>query len=538
MAHILVVEDDVEQLELRRLILEQFGHTVSSASSASEAMTLWDQFHPKLTVMDLRLPKAEDGLALIRSIKDRDAGTHILLLSGVDPEGITQLPEAKMVDQILRKPVCSAQLMQLVSKLAVLLICFLPVLSAQTNKAYTVQVDAPSEVVADFELSAPGADWGRAGREGALAVLTVDDAKKQNIMVFSGSAQHHYSVLLGELAAGSHTVKIERHPDYSSRGIQFQVHDCKFKSYKPGDADYDVIANAPFLYARPNTVGKFTDIPLLAYAERLGDGSLQYTIIFSNEDGGTSTRALMARWGRATDIEYLYRVFPDKSGKPLKGIIQTRDHKDAEFRGKKENNHPLLMVVTDNNLVADEGSSAIRYQLAPFVTSFNTSSREKAMDENPITYLISARELEREEKLRQYGTIEGSKISNPENYLFVEMRLLNKDARVAVLVKLQDENFFRSSNIGVHDMGIERSGWARTAIELPPATQPGLIAEIAFQCLPEPRTDGKGSCRIEALGKLFFLNAKQQPDQNFWQPKMDRGPWILAPGQMRIVQVR
>src|SRR5215470_1262893 len=137
MAHILVVDDDVQQLELRRLILEQFGHTVSSASAASEAMILWDQFHPKLTVMDLRLPKTEDGLALIRSLKDRDAETHILLLSGVDSAGITQLPEAKMVDQILRKPVCSAQLMQFVSKLAVLLICLLPVLSAQTNKAFT-----------------------------------------------------------------------------------------------------------------------------------------------------------------------------------------------------------------------------------------------------------------------------------------------------------------------------------------------------------------------------------------------------------------
>ena len=66
------------------------------------------------------------------------------------------------------------------------------------------------------------------------------------------------------------------------------------------------------LFARLNTVGRFSDIPLLLYCERLkdeGEDVLQYTVIFSNEDGGTSTRTLMARWGRTTDIEYVYRAF-------------------------------------------------------------------------------------------------------------------------------------------------------------------------------------------------------------------------------------
>jgi len=100
--------------------------------------------------------------------------------------------------------------------------------------------------------------------------------------------------------------KIERHPDYSARGIQLQVHGVTLRQYKPSDADYALVANAPVVFARPNTVGKFTDIPLLLYCERLGDGSLRYSMIFSNEDGGTNTQALMARWGRATDIEYIY----------------------------------------------------------------------------------------------------------------------------------------------------------------------------------------------------------------------------------------
>ena len=70
------------------------------------------------------------------------------------------------------------------------------------------------------------------------------------------------------------------------------------------------IAGAPVLFARLNTVGKFSDIPLVLYCERVKDtagDALQYTVIFSNEDGGTSTRTLMARWGRSTDIEYVYQ---------------------------------------------------------------------------------------------------------------------------------------------------------------------------------------------------------------------------------------
>ena len=54
MARILVVEDDPDQLEMRRLILEQAGHQVVSAQTASEAL----QHLPgcQIVLMDLRLP--------------------------------------------------------------------------------------------------------------------------------------------------------------------------------------------------------------------------------------------------------------------------------------------------------------------------------------------------------------------------------------------------------------------------------------------------------------------------------------------------
>ena len=61
------------------------------------------------------------------------------------------------------------------------------------------------------------------------------------------------------------------------------------------------MAHAPALWLRSDTIGTATDLPLAMYAEDMrvdGTGVLRYTIIFSNEDGGTATPALLARWGR------------------------------------------------------------------------------------------------------------------------------------------------------------------------------------------------------------------------------------------------
>ncbi len=532
MAKILLVEDDPDQLQLRTLTFERAGHQVLGASNVAEALKLLASSQPDIVVTDLHLPKAKDGAALIRAVRERCPKTRVAVLSGL-AEDLAPFAEAGLVDEVLKKPVRSQKLLAAIARLAVWTLCLWQPAAAESKGAHPFQLDEAAEVVADFELSAPGADWGRAGRESVLANVTVDGAPQQQVMVFLGSERHHYRVFLGELAAGAHQVVIERNPDHSARGINLEIHGVTYRQFKPPDADYDAIANAPVIYARANTMRKFTDIPLLVYCERLPDKSLRYSVIFSNEDGGTSTRALMARWGRVTDIEHVYQVWPGN-----KTLIQSPGHKDVEFHGQRQGLHPVLAVVTDNNMVSGEGRSAVRYQLAPVVVDLARTAREQVMDQNPFTYSISARELEREGKIRKFGAIEGSNVSAPENYLFVELHGLMKQARLAVWVRLEGENFFRASNLGMHDLAIERSGWMRTAIELPPATQPPQIAELGLQCLAEAKTDGAGACRVESIGRLFFLNAAQIPGENFFRPRTDRGPWNIPAGQMRMVSVR
>lgn len=543
MGRVLLVEDDPDQLELRKAVLELAGHTVDTAASRQEAALRIAADAPKLMIMDLRLPKTEDGLALIREARGASGEMRILVMSGWSAD-IESRPERALVDRVLPKPVRSQELIRTVAKLALwLLILVLPaaVRAADPSQAeWPFQLDAPAEVVAELDLSSPGADWGRPGREATVAMVRVDGGAPQHVMVYAGAARYKYAVFLGELAAGAHQVRIERNPDWSARGIPLQIHHVSYRQYKPSDPDYPVFAHAPVLFARPNTIGKFTDVPLLLYCERLGDGSLRYSVIFSNEDGGTSTRALMATWGRVTDIEHIYQVWPGKNGESPRALIQTREHKDVPFLGKREGMHPLLGVVTDNNMVAAEATSPVRYQLAPVIAELGAASREKVMDEHPMTYHVSSLELEREGKLRMYGTVDGTKISAPENYLRLELRLQNTNSRLAVLVRLQGEAYFRSSNIGFAEMAIPRSGWVRAGIELPPATQPAQVEEIAFQCLGDPaQPTAPGTCRVDAIGKIFFLNARHIPDSNFWRQRpQDRFPLTIAVGQMRMLPLR
>jgi hypothetical protein len=339
-------------------------------------------------------------------------------------------------------------------------------------------------------------------------------------MLFAGEMPYTYRVFLGELRAGEHTLQVERHEGYSARSAQVHVLGASFLEIAPGHPDYAAFAHAPVLFARQNTIGIFTDIPLLTYCERLqenGQPFLQYTVVFSNEDGGTSTRALMARWGRTTDIEYVYRAYLDPQGKVIRAIIQSRDHKDIEFNGPRMGRHPLLMPVTDNNMVAPEGPSAVRYQLAPILVDLSGSSREKVMEDHPVTWRVMTQELAREGKLRPFGAVDGQKISDPRNYLYIEANVTNNDSRIVAVVRLQGESRWRFADLGRFDYGIERSGWIQTAVELPPGTTPDRLAEIGFACRVETNKQVSGVCGIELVSKAFFLNEDYRPGAPVWK---------------------
>src|SRR2546427_12047242 len=64
------------------------------------------------------------------------------------------------------------------------------------------------------------------------------------------------------------------------------------------------------------------------------DLTVRYTVIFTNEDGGTQTVALMARWGRGTDIEWAYEVHV-RDGKIIAERYQGVSHETKAFTGSR-----------------------------------------------------------------------------------------------------------------------------------------------------------------------------------------------------------
>ncbi len=503
MSRILLIDDDVDQLDIRRLILEHAGHSIAIANNESDALTVFNHFHPDIVLVDLRLQREGAGLDLIREFRTCSSTVRIVVLSGWAHD-LAGRVEAAMVDAVVPKPAQSQRLLGTLARLAMLAL----LVSAARAESFDFTVPATGEITARLSLSAPGKSWSRIGAEAALADVRIDDQTPFNVMVF---ADRDYPVFLGKLAPGRHRLIIERNAG------ELKVNGATFEATTD-----EAVLRAPVLYARANTIGKFTDVPLLVYAEDDGD-FLQYTVIFSNEDGGTSTRALMARWGRTTDIEYVYRL-NKRSGV---AIIQGKDHHDIEYSGKLEGLHPVLMPITDNNMVGPvvDPPPPIRYQITPLKVDLHAATREQVMAQHPFTYRIAAEELKREGKLREFGKVDGEKISDPRNYLYVDALVSNRSAGLSVTVRLKDDPIWRSADLGRADYAISRNGWVQTTIELPPGTRPEQIAEIGLQCVvspgpsPDRRMPQSGDCHVDQVQQAFMLDQDYKPAKSIWSMK-------------------
>jgi DNA-binding NtrC family response regulator len=110
MARVLLVDDDGSGLPLRQLILEREGHEVFSATDAAQARAAFQELQPQAVVLDIRMPEAADGLALIREFRAASPEVRIIVLAGWPPD-VEGAPEAALVDEILAKPVRTATLL-------------------------------------------------------------------------------------------------------------------------------------------------------------------------------------------------------------------------------------------------------------------------------------------------------------------------------------------------------------------------------------------------------------------------------------------
>lgn len=106
MVRVLVVEDELDQLVLRRQLLEHGGYEVFTAQTAAEALVRLAGC--QVVLMDLRIPRLEDGLELIRAARLTPAA--VIVLSGAESEVPIEVAE------FLVKPCSSRKLLDAVAR--------------------------------------------------------------------------------------------------------------------------------------------------------------------------------------------------------------------------------------------------------------------------------------------------------------------------------------------------------------------------------------------------------------------------------------
>jgi hypothetical protein len=388
-------------------------------------------------------------------------------------------------------------------------------------------------------VSAPGVSWADRGNESAVVSAYVDGHYATDIVITSsGPVARQFA--LGSLRAGHHTLRLHYadHRSRSDRGLA-RLRDVGFRTVAPGSTAYAAAHYAPVLYGRDvaGLGGVFqnnrTDTPLVAWhevgpASPTGRRVLQYSVVWSNEDGGTATAPLMARWGRTTDIEWIYRVQIDRFGRrvPGTGVFQGPNHGTDAFHGRYDGTHPLLQTCTSNNNVCDRVDDPMRFALSTRDVLPAGQPREHEMDVHPWTYQVMAREMVREHQVESPSSPATFAMGDQRTYLYVavdhDTAPLSASAAfgVVVEVRLQGDPTTYTSDHDDASFAINRDDPAATTVELPAGTTPADVASISVRrVVVPPATDTGAVLTVTAVQRAFFLGSSYLPQPSFvrWQ---------------------
>ena len=306
------------------------------------------------------------------------------------------------------------------------------------------KVSAAGEAVAIIHASCERCDWGVEAREAAAVRILVDGKYSQHLLLARGAEDADYHVTLGPIAAGDHRLRIEADPALSSaQAGPAAISKVDIVVITPAGDDFVAQSMAPMLYARPNTVGRFTDLPVFMWYEK----------VVAEE-------------------------------------FQGPNHEVPAFRGKHEGAHPLEWVSTDNNMVSESGPTEVRYAPAPQRFDLTDAAREVVMDAHPWIYTLAAKEMVREKKLVDDAPAGSGRIPDSRRFVFVEACTQLQNAAVAFSVHAPDAagtaRWFDADR-GLPQFRIVRTGCFRGGVPLPAGA--GRPDAIRFKAYPLPARD-------------------------------------------------
>ena len=384
--------------------------------------------------------------------------------------------------------------------------------------AYRVfEAKQAGEAIAVVRASCERCDWGVEGREAAVLRVSFDGRYSQHVVLARGTGPWEYHLTLGPVTPGTHRLFVHLDSALSARDAgKVEVAGVLTEVIAAGSDAHLAQAMAPIIYARPDTVGKFTDIPVFMWYEIVAvpqGRQFRYSTIFSNEDGGTATDRLMATWGRTTDIEFTYGVTVDGQGKVVAEEFQGPGHEVPPFRGRHEGMHPLQWVSTVNNMVSESGPTEIRYAPVPVKFDLTNASREVVMDANPWTHVLASKEMAREKKLSETAAPGSGIIPDPRRFVFVEACTELQNAAVSFAVRAKDpsgEVRWFESDRGLPQFRVVRTGCFRGAVPLPAGAGSLEALRLTAHALPPrpnaPAPAGAAAVTLTRVNRVFTLD--------------------------------
>ncbi len=102
-AHVLIVDDEPEALNLVRRLLEADGFQVHIAEDGDTALDLFDRVRPELVLLDILLPTI-DGIELLKVMRARDPVPAIVMVSALTSERIMLEALLAGADEYISKP--------------------------------------------------------------------------------------------------------------------------------------------------------------------------------------------------------------------------------------------------------------------------------------------------------------------------------------------------------------------------------------------------------------------------------------------------
>jgi two-component system response regulator (stage 0 sporulation protein F) len=114
---ILCIDDDQDQLDGLRIVLEANGYVMVEARSAEEGVQVFRERQPDLVIVDLMMEEVDSGTAFVKELKILGADVPIYMISSVgDSMSMTTDYSGLGLAGVFQKPIHTGTLLKVLAK--------------------------------------------------------------------------------------------------------------------------------------------------------------------------------------------------------------------------------------------------------------------------------------------------------------------------------------------------------------------------------------------------------------------------------------